>query len=943
MQDAFSRGMHRFLDAQNEALARMRTALDRDPQPSARHDLLFARYVSALFDTFGFSTSSPGIYPLGGQDGAGGLNALVAAAYGATSARVNVSGSSGNLLALIGGLLPMLPGGRNTILCDANAHKSALGGLILSRMNGVLLETGTCPGPDIPAPVSADAVRRALSEAGNDVAAVIVTSPTYEGFDCDLPELSRICAAHGVLFIVDAAWGSQYGLAPCFAPSAIRHCDVAVLSLHKSGMAPCQVSAVLFRNRAHADLFDQICSLGFATTSPNQLLLMATEHRFAQLLEVPGQAGWQEAVSRAADLRRRISDSAMGIRVVSPGELGARTGHPLHILLDVTPAGADARELSRVLSSHWQIDAELAHPSSLLLLAGRNQNTENEKIITALEGALRAGLEKPGRLKGRAPNVRLPRPGACNMGRSWFGPREPVALSDASGRISAGLVTAYPPGRAIVLPGQRISQEHAAEIRRCREAGILLTGLADREGLAIDVEPRSGLPRPPASVKNLPGIRILTIDPRSTDEALVRSYADLFRETFSHSPFCQFAFDPADPFAPMPPEMFMEGAPYPAPLEILDRIVLPGATHRYMDPDVCLEVIRRRCAGEGYLTLAFDTATNELAGLVHGRAAPLQTLFETEEWADPLLFSARRDPQTLADADEFFLKCWRHFGLAAQDQVFTVSAMLVRPGYRGRSDVFFAMMRAFAGAMRPQHVRLPMLAEVADTGTARIIDIVLSDRLIHGLLKNGHDVVYAESLDRIAGILRSDASVLRRLLREEIRLSRLPCRPHPEDHPGLEVRSVEGVGRGVFAVRQIAKGETLAVFAGETYWSDTATGLPACMVDHAIQTGPETFVHARGRLAELLNHSCAPNAGVRNYVELFAARDIAPGEEVCWDYRCSENSDWILRDCRCGAPDCDRTIAGYSSLPGHRKQRYLADGMISEWLAGPERAGSVDT
>lgn len=943
MQDAFSRGMHRFLDAQNEALARMRAALERDPQPSAGHDFLFGQYVSAFFDAFGFSTSSPGIDPLGGQDGAGGLNALVAAAYGATAARVNVSGSSGNLLALIGGLLPMLPGGGQTILCDENAHKSALGGLILSRMNGVLLEAGTSPLPGVPAPVSADALRRALSEAEKDVAAVIVTSPTYEGFDCDLPELSRICAAHGALFIVDAAWGSQYGLAPCFAASAVRHCDVAVLSLHKSGMAPCQVSAVLFRNRAHADLFDQICSLGFATTSPNQLLLMAAEHRFARLLEVPGQAGWQEAVSRAADLRQRIDDAGMGIRVVSPAELGAGTGHPLHILLDVSAAAVDARELSRVLSGQWQIDAELAHPSSLLLLAGRNRNTKNADIVTALEGALRAGRERPGRLPGRAANVRLPRPGAVNMGQSWFGPREPVALSGASGRISASLVTAYPPGRAILLPGQRISQAHAAEIGRCREAGIVLTGLADREGLVIDVEPRPGLSGPSASMESLPGIRILTIDPRNADEALVRTYADLFRETFSHSPFCQFAFDPAEPFAPMPPGQFLEGAPDPAPLEILDRIVLPGAALRCMDPDVCLEVIRKRCQSEGYLTLAFDTATNELAGLVHGRAASLQTLFETEEWADPLLFSARRDPRILADADEFFLKCRRHFGLAAQDQVFTVSAMLVRPGYRGRSDVFFAMMRAFAGAMDPRHVRLPMLAEVADTGTARVMDIVLSDRLIHGLLKNGHDVVYAASLDRIAGILGSDASVLRGLLREEIRLSRLPYRPHPEDHPGLEVRLVEGVGRGVFAARPIAKGETLAVFAGETYWSDTATGLPACMVNHAIQTGPETFVHARGRLAELLNHSCGPNAGVRNHVELFAARDIAPGEEVCWDYRCSENSDWVLRDCRCGAPDCDRTVAGYASLPGHRKQRYLAGGMVSEWLAGPERAGCGDT
>ncbi len=911
----------------------MQAALQFDPLPSARHDRLFAQYVSGLFDEFGFSTSSPGIEPLAGQGQTGGLNKLVAAAYGATSARVNVSGSSGNLVALIGAQLPLLSGGRKTILCDANAHKSTLGGLILSRMQSILLEAETCPELGIPAPVSVETVRRALDETGNDVAAVIVTSPTYEGFDCDLAEMARACAEYGALFIVDAAWGSQYGLAPCFPPNAIRYCDIAVLSLHKSGMAPCQISAVLFRNPAHAEMFDQICSLGFSTTSPNQLLLMVAEHRFAELLETRGYAGWQAAVARATDLRQRISECGVDIRVVDAQTLGAKTSHPLHILLDVSSFTGDARDWSRVLSDQWQIDPELAHPSSLLLLIGRNEDADNADTVAALNSALCASNDKTDWPERRSAGVRLPFSGAVNMGQSYFGPREQVAFSDAAGRISASLVTAYPPGRAILLPGQKILREHVAEIRRSKDRGVILTGLVGAEGVMIDVERGDGELELIDSQATLPAIQILTIDPQTADDALVRSYSDLFRETFSHSPFCQFAFDPAQPFAPMPPEAFLQGAPDFTPVEILDRIVLPEMAVHHMDPDICRREIKRRCESEGYLTLAFDTATKELVGIVHGRAASLQILFATEEWSNPLLFSASGNAGVRADADSFFQKCQQHFGLSPDDKVFTVSAMLVRPGYRGRTDVFFDMMKAFAGALQPRHVSLPMLAEVADTGAARLIDIVLSERLIHGLLKNQHDVVYSPSLERIVQILKSDASVLRKLIREEIRLSRLLYRPHTEDHPGLEVRSIEGVGRAVFATQRIAKGETLAAFAGETYWSDTATGLPACMVDHAIQTGPGTFVHAEGRLAELFNHSCAPNVGVRNLVQLFAAREIAPGEEVCWDYRCSENSDWVLPDCKCGAQDCDKTIGGFLSLPERKKQAYLKEGMISEWLS----------
>ncbi len=57
---------------------------------------------------------------------------------------------------------------------------------------------------------------------------------------------------------------------------------------------------------------------------------------------------------------------------------------------------------------------------------------------------------------------------------------------------------------------------------------------------------------------------------------------------------------------------------------------------------------------------------------------------------------------------------------------------------------------------------------------------------------------------------------------------------------------------------------------------------------------------AAGNIAHLLNHSCAPNCYSRtvsvrssasgrlaDHVVIFARRDIAPGEELTYDYRCT--------------------------------------------------------
>jgi hypothetical protein len=54
------------------------------------------------------------------------------------------------------------------------------------------------------------------------------------------------------------------------------------------------------------------------------------------------------------------------------------------------------------------------------------------------------------------------------------------------------------------------------------------------------------------------------------------------------------------------------------------------------------------------------------------------------------------------------------------------------------------------------------------------------------------------------------------------------------------------------------------------------------------------------------NHSCDANAKVEHGVVLVAARDIAPGEEICWDYRLTDNvGRWAYEfRCGCGSPKC---------------------------------------
>jgi SET domain-containing protein len=66
---------------------------------------------------------------------------------------------------------------------------------------------------------------------------------------------------------------------------------------------------------------------------------------------------------------------------------------------------------------------------------------------------------------------------------------------------------------------------------------------------------------------------------------------------------------------------------------------------------------------------------------------------------------------------------------------------------------------------------------------------------------------------------------------------------------------------------------------------------------------------AGGSGAELINHSCAPNAVLRKVGErlfLFSLRKIRAGEELTYDYQFPRRGDPV--ECRCGSSKCRGTI-----------------------------------
>ena len=61
--------------------------------------------------------------------------------------------------------------------------------------------------------------------------------------------------------------------------------------------------------------------------------------------------------------------------------------------------------------------------------------------------------------------------------------------------------------------------------------------------------------------------------------------------------------------------------------------------------------------------------------------------------------------------------------------------------------------------------------------------------------------------------------------------------------------------------------------------------------------------------ADFLNHSCNPNCGVRNKLEIIAMREINKDEEVTIDYAMTESFKYKMK-CNCGMSNCRKIITG---------------------------------
>ena len=403
-----------------------------------------------------------------------------AALYGAAHSFYLVNGSTCGVLAAV----CAAAGKRERVLMARNCHKSVYHAVFLQELTADYLYPVMAQ-EQIPGQITPGQVEEALQRQPQ-TAAVVITSPTYEGILSDVAGIADAAHRHGVPLIVDAAHGAHLGFGGGFPQGPVGEgADAVVMSLHKTLPSLTQTALLhICSGRINLERVKKYLSV-FETSSPSYLL-MAVMDACVRLLRTNGS----ELFARYREMLNEFYGQTAGLRYLhvmaredllptefydwDDGKLIVFVRHPacggpwLHHRLRT-----EYRLQSEMVSARYVLlmTSVMDEPQGLRRLAAALRETDDwlakqSQKETAFDSDLSQGIA------GLYQKNKICMP----IYQAESGKKEQVELEKSAGRVSVDMIYLYPPGIPVLVPGEVIGESFPGELRKCQELGLSVGG-----------------------------------------------------------------------------------------------------------------------------------------------------------------------------------------------------------------------------------------------------------------------------------------------------------------------------------------------------------------------------------------------------------------------------------------------------------------------------------
>ena len=274
--------------------------------------------------------------------------------YGTMYTKFLTNGSTSGIIAAI-----LASGAQNILIWD-NAHICHKNGAELAGCKITEYSQQFNDELGVYLPVTSDKIEAIFKISKFD--AIVITSPTYEGFAADIGGISALCKKYSVKLIVDEAHGALYPFSDKLPQSAVKLADYTVQSLHKTagGINP---TALLHSN----DNNPEVALSKINTTSPSYPMLATIEANIRFLNSQKGRRFIERLVFDIESLKLpKYNDDITKI-----------------ILKKENMSGY---ELSELLFDKYGIEDERTNDKSTMLLCGIGTD---KRMLKRLQAALK--------------------------------------------------------------------------------------------------------------------------------------------------------------------------------------------------------------------------------------------------------------------------------------------------------------------------------------------------------------------------------------------------------------------------------------------------------------------------------------------------------------------------------------------------------------------------
>ena len=397
--------------------------------------------------------------------------ALAASLWGADYARFSTGGSTHANQAII--LALGKPGDK--VALSRTAHRSVLSALVLAGLEPIWLSPQIDAATGVPIGISVAEFEKVINQKP---IALLLTEPGYLGTLSDLPALIKAAHAHAIPVIVDAAWGGHFG----FSTTVPAHClavgaDALITSTHKA-LPGYSASAILIAQGKYLNL-DRI-EQSFETThttSPAGAPLASIDGCRA-LLQTRGQELISELVINIEAFKSQVQSHFDLSIFLNAADFPTGRFDPTKIVLRANQLGASGVEIENALQAQL-IRVEMADSDTIVFLATLVDSKEDfNHLATALIPILKSQQKSP-RTTATSLSWSVIPTVAISMRDAYFAETEMVSAEKAMGRISADLIAPYPPGVAVVAPGEVLTKLIVQGLATTKAAGVRIAYATD--------------------------------------------------------------------------------------------------------------------------------------------------------------------------------------------------------------------------------------------------------------------------------------------------------------------------------------------------------------------------------------------------------------------------------------------------------------------------------